>query len=74
MTQHTAAGIVVHGREYFFGYGISSTSAGRTPFGDPDMVVCLGATEVPPEMVDSLISDLQPRFGPQHYNVSGRFG
>lgn len=26
--------------------------------------------QVPPDMVDALISDLAPRFGPQHYNVS----
>lgn len=63
------SGIVVHGREYFFGYGISSTGAGRTPFGAPDMVVCLGATEVPPEMVEGLVGDLRERFRPEHYNL-----
>lgn len=61
---------MVHGREYFFGYGISSTRAGQTPFGQPDMVVCLGSTEVPPDMLHTLIHDLRPRFRPEDYNVS----
>lgn len=63
------SGLVVHGREYFFGYGISSTASGCSPFGQPDMVICLGQTEVPQDMVDSLIDDLRPRFSPQDYNL-----
>ncbi|KAI8475014.1 MAG: PPPDE putative peptidase domain-containing protein [Monoraphidium minutum] len=63
------SGLVIHGREYFYGYGISSTRAGETPFGQPDMVVVLGSTEVPPDMLHTLIADLRPRFRPDDYNL-----
>ena len=66
---HAPPGIVVHGREWFFGYGISHAPAGATPFGRPDKTVALGATEVPPDMVEDLIADLAPRFRPEDYNV-----
>lgn len=65
-------GLVVHNKEHFFGYGISSTPAGRTPFGQPDMVICLGNTEVPHDMVEGLLADLRSRYRPQDYNVSKR--
>jgi hypothetical protein len=35
-------GLVVHGQEYFFGYGIQKTRAGCTPFGPPYRVIDLG--------------------------------
>ncbi|GBF96242.1 hypothetical protein Rsub_08787 [Raphidocelis subcapitata] len=63
------SGVVVHGREWFFGYGISSTHAGGSPFGQPDMTIVLGSTEVPPEMVKDIVNDLRPRFRPQDYNL-----
>jgi hypothetical protein len=71
---HYPPGLVVHGREWFFGYGISSAPAGATPFGAPDRVVNLGATEVPGDMVEELVADLAPRFRPEDYNVRGRVG
>eukprot|EP00877_Chromochloris_zofingiensis_P014058 jgi/Chrzof1/8906/Cz03g28200.t1 len=62
-------GVVLGGIEYFFGFGINRTRAGTTPFGSPYRVVDLGTTEVPHDMVEDLLTDLQPRFRPQDYNL-----
>ena len=51
-------GIVIGGREYFFGQGIQHAPAGRTPFGDPMQILHLGDTEVPDELVQDFLADM----------------
>jgi len=43
-------GIVIYGKEYYYGGGISYDLPACTPFGQPTKVMDLGITEVPEEM------------------------
>ena len=66
-------GLVAHGREFYFGGGpgggVAAAPAGATPFGAPTHALCLGTTEVPPEMLDDLVDELRGRFPPEAYHI-----
>lgn len=62
-------GIVVYGKEYYFGGGISYDPPGRTPFGVPTRKVDIGVTEIPEEMFMEFLREVAPRFSFNTYNV-----
>lgn len=43
--------------------------AGSTPFGAPVQVVDLGATQLPPDVRDTLLVDLSERYTPESYSL-----
>ena len=51
---HTS--IVVHGREYYFGQGVSAATPGRTHFGTPLRTLSLGTTSVDPDSVAAWVA------------------
>ncbi|MCO5555303.1 hypothetical protein L7F22_008848 [Adiantum nelumboides] len=62
-------GIVVYGKEYYFGGGIQSCSLGQTPYGKPLRVVELGTTQIPKEVFEDYLGEIRPRYTEQTYNL-----
>ncbi|KAF8672754.1 hypothetical protein HU200_049451 [Digitaria exilis] len=62
-------GVVVYGREYYFGGGIQQGQPGRTPYGTPVRAVDLGVTHVPREMFEDFLREIGPRYTPATYNL-----
>ncbi|XP_062200684.1 uncharacterized protein LOC133903360 isoform X2 [Phragmites australis] len=62
-------GIVVYGREYYFGGGIQQGQPGRTPYGTPVRVEDLGVTHVPREVFEDFLREIGPRYTPATYNL-----
>lgn len=64
---HTS--IVVHGKEHFFGHGISVTAPGGSHHGRPMETIVLGTTEIDQETWQALLDDLRQRFTPAAYSL-----
>lgn len=62
-------GIVVYGREYFFGGGICEDTPGQTPFGIPTKIIDLGQTEIPQEVFLDFLKDISPKFTFNTYDL-----
>lgn len=63
-------GIVVFGREYFFGGGgIESSLPGRSPYGTPIEQLDLGATEVTPELWREFLAECGESYGVGKYHL-----
>ncbi|KAJ3682371.1 hypothetical protein LUZ60_014944 [Juncus effusus] len=62
-------GIVVYGKEYYFGAGIQQDPEGRTPYGTPVRVVDLGTTHVPKEVFEDYLREISSRFSAETYNL-----
>jgi hypothetical protein len=64
-------GVVVHGKEYWFGCGLQCAPAGRaqSQFGTPMRVERLGETEVDVEIWEAFLRDVAPRYTPETYNL-----
>lgn len=62
-------GVVVYGKEYYFGGGIQHSPAGETPYGKPYKVVELGITHVPMEMFEEYLQEIGPRYTAETYNL-----
>lgn len=65
--RHT--GVVVYGREYYFGGGIQQGQPGRTPYGTPVRVEDLGVTHVPREVFEDFLREIGPRYTPATYKL-----
>lgn len=62
-------GVVVYGKEYFFGGGIQSTAAGATQYGRPVRVLDLGVTHLPQEVFEDYLRDIAPRYTAETYRL-----
>jgi len=62
-------GVVIRGREYYFGNGINVDLAGNTPFQSPTEVLRMGKTYVPPELIEEILIDLSQKFTPESYSL-----
>ncbi|KAM0909776.1 hypothetical protein ACQ4PT_014621 [Festuca glaucescens] len=62
-------GVVVYGKEYFFGGGIQSTAAGATQYGRPVRVIDLGVTHLPREVFEDYLRDIAPRYTAETYRL-----
>lgn len=62
-------GIVVHGKEYFFGDGICNLPPGQTPFGTPTKKELLGESEIPEDLFYEFLSEIKDRYSQTTYNV-----
>eukprot|EP00727_Mastigamoeba_balamuthi_P005635 m51a1_g1691 putative desumoylating isopeptidase 1-like (467) ;mRNA; r:467109-468652 len=63
------SGVVVYGREYFWGGDIQCLPAGRTPFGIPTRTLDVGRTFVPVELIRDFVDELRPRYTPMTYSL-----
>lgn len=64
---HTGVG--VYGKEYFFGGGIQSVPLKQSPYGQPVQVAELGTTQVPQEIFEEYLRDIQPRYTQETYSL-----
>lgn len=62
-------GIVVYGREYFYGGGICDDVPGKTPYGIPIKTIDLGVTEIPKDMFMDFLREINPKFLPEKYDL-----
>ncbi|CAM8982948.1 unnamed protein product [Rhodiola kirilowii] len=62
-------GVVVYGKEYYFGEGIQDAPAGSTPYGTPLRVVDLGVTHVPQDVFEQYLQEISPRFTAENYSL-----
>merc|ERR1712167_252599 len=62
-------GIVIYGKEFYFGAGITADSPGQTPFGEPTTVEVLGRTHVPVKVFDQYLGQLRPRYTADTYHL-----
>jgi len=63
------SGIVVHGREYFFGGGIFYDAPGGTQYGVPNKKLSLGETSKTLAEFEAFLDSIRPRFRMQDYNL-----
>ncbi|KAL3647642.1 hypothetical protein CASFOL_008610 [Castilleja foliolosa] len=62
-------GVVVYGREYYFGGGIQNDSVGKTPYGTPLRVVDLGVTHVPKDVFEMYLHEIDSRYTAETYSL-----
>jgi hypothetical protein len=51
-------GVVVYGKEYYFGGGICLGMPGKTPYGNPIQTILLGETEIPYELFQEFLQEI----------------
>lgn len=62
-------GIVVFGREYYYGGGICSDPPGVTPYGNPIQRIPLGKTEIDQDTFGDFLNSLKEKFAPHNYDL-----
>jgi desumoylating isopeptidase 1 len=62
-------GIVVHGKEYYYGSGISYDLPGQTPFGSPVKTLDLGQTKISEAEFMKKLKELREEWSSQKYDL-----
>jgi len=62
-------GIVVYGKEFYFGGGICQGHPGQTPYGNPIDIITLGTTLIPEDLFMDFLRDLSPSFSQSTYDL-----
>ena len=62
-------GIVVFGREYYYGGGICNDPPNRTPYGSPIQNIPLGSTELDRDTFVSWLNAMSPKYAPHNYDL-----
>jgi hypothetical protein len=64
---HTAIG--VYGKEYYFGSGIQNNPIGQSLHGSPVQVMQLGYTQIPQDIFEEYLQEIQPRYTQETYSL-----
>jgi hypothetical protein len=64
---HTAIG--VYGKEYYFGGGIQNNPIGQSSHGSPVQVMQLGYTQIPQDIFEEYLQEIQPRYTQETYSL-----
>ena len=62
-------GIVVYGKEYYYGGGICKDPPARTPYGSPLRNIPIGPTEIPVEMFEDFLQGISNKFAAHNYDL-----
>eukprot|EP01122_Echinamoeba_exundans_P002409 TRINITY_DN12352_c0_g1_i1.p1 TRINITY_DN12352_c0_g1~~TRINITY_DN12352_c0_g1_i1.p1 ORF type:complete len:500 (+),score=83.15 TRINITY_DN12352_c0_g1_i1:28-1500(+) len=62
-------GIVVYGREYYWGGNLQQDRAGQTSYGIPTKVETLGETFLPKEVFDDWVNEVSPNYTIESYHL-----
>eukprot|EP00742_Colponemidia_sp_Colp-10_P001980 GILJ01002114.1.p1 GENE.GILJ01002114.1~~GILJ01002114.1.p1 ORF type:complete len:601 (+),score=89.02 GILJ01002114.1:57-1859(+) len=62
-------GVVVYGKEFYFGGGICEDPPSRTPYGTPVEEISIGTTEIPEEVFYDFLREISPRFTAATYHL-----
>jgi hypothetical protein len=65
--RHTAIG--VYGKEYYFGSGIQNNPIGQSLHGSPVQVMQLGYTQIPQDIFEEYLQEIQPRYTQETYSL-----
>jgi len=65
--RHTAIG--VYGKEYYFGAGIQNNPIGQSSHGSPVQVMQLGYTQIPQDIFEEYLQEIQPRYTQETYSL-----
>ena len=58
-------GIIVYGKEFYFGGGICRDPIGMTPYGQPLRRINLGTTEIPEEIFIDFLDSIKGKYSQQ---------
>lgn len=61
--------LVVHGREIYFGQGISRVQPGTTHLGQPQKVIDLGTTELPMDVIEEYLEEIGTEWTADRYHL-----
>jgi hypothetical protein len=64
---HTAVG--VYGKEYYFGGGLQNNPIGQSSYGNPVQVMLLGHTQIPQDIFEEYLQEIQPRYTQETYSL-----
>ncbi len=67
LIRHTAVG--VYGKEYYFGGGLQNNPIGQTSYGNPVQVMLLGHTQIPQDIFEEYLQEIQPRYTQETYSL-----
>ena len=62
-------GVVVFGKEFFFGGGIQHDEPGRTPYGTPVDKIPLGDSHIPEDVFVEFLQEISGRFSAETYDL-----
>jgi thiol-disulfide isomerase/thioredoxin len=62
-------GIVVYGKEFYYGGGISKDPPSKTPYGTPMRSITLGETEIPEELFLEFLQEISYKFTSDKYDL-----
>ncbi|XP_039013798.1 desumoylating isopeptidase 1-like isoform X2 [Hibiscus syriacus] len=62
-------GVVVYGKEYYFGGGIQHALVGTTSYGKPIRVIDLGVTHVSEDVFEMYLQEISPRYTAETYSL-----
>lgn len=62
-------GIVVFGKEFYYGGGICKDPPSKTPYGTPMRSITLGETEIPEELFLEFLQEIQYKFTADKYDL-----
>lgn len=62
--------VVVHGKEIYFGQGVSIFDAGLTHLGQPDKIIDIGETEIPWDVIEEYVTtNLETEWNASKYHL-----
>ncbi len=67
LIRHTAVG--VYGKEYYFGGGLQNNPIGQSSYGNPMQVMLLGHTQIPQDIFEEYLQEIQPRYTQETYSL-----
>lgn len=62
-------GVVVFGKEFYYGGGICKDPPARTPYGNPIRNIPIGSTELPEEMFTDFLQGISSKFSADKYDL-----
>jgi thiol-disulfide isomerase/thioredoxin len=63
------SGIVIYGKEFYYGGGICTGAPKQTPYGRPVQEIPLGNTEIPEDLFMDFLAELSPGFTMEKYDL-----
>merc|ERR1712137_1018926 len=62
-------GIVVYGKEFYYGGGVINDHPGATPYGTPTTSVELGTTQIPEEVFSGFLEEMRQKYTLENYDI-----
>jgi hypothetical protein len=63
------SGVVVYGREYYWGGIIQVGAPGTSPYGTPQKIIDLGVTHIPRDVFEDFVGDVKHNYTVQTYSL-----